>query len=300
MTLTQESLRDKRLVIFGCGYIGAAVVQHALTAGIHVTALSRNAQKLQALRAQGVHETVQADLASDDWHTRIPPWPDFVLNTVSGGGGGLDGYRHSYVEGNRSIVRWAQQGRVGLLLYTSSTGVYAQSQGEWVTEDSVPREAASQRAQILREAEDMLLGARDCLRRLVILRLAGIYGPGRHGMLDQLRSGATTLSGSGQHHLNLIHRDDAANAILKVMQTEDDRSGVYNLSDGQPARKAEAAAWVAAQLGHQPPAFDEAQSSRRGPIPDRRISNEKFTRTFDWHPAYPTYRQGYSALLSTS
>src|SRR4051794_36558855 len=121
-----ESLPAKRLIIFGCGYVGSAVARRAVQAGWKVRALTRNPEKAAALRNQGI-DVVVADLASQAWHATFAAGADFVLNAVSSGGAGLEGYRHSYVEGMRSLLSWIRAGApVGTLVYTSSTSVYPQ------------------------------------------------------------------------------------------------------------------------------------------------------------------------------
>src|SRR5688572_21534315 len=107
-----DTLRGKRLVVFGCGYVGGVVARAALARGMAVAALTRNVETARALSAEGIAVVVD-DLASDAWHTRIGVAPDFALNCVSSGGAGLEGYRRSYVDGMKSIVRWAEaRGRV--------------------------------------------------------------------------------------------------------------------------------------------------------------------------------------------
>jgi shikimate 5-dehydrogenase len=85
--------RGKRLVVFGAGYVGGAVAREAVRRGLQVTALTRNSDKAKALVADGI-EVVIAELASVEWHARIPGGTDFVLNCVSSGGGGIIWYRH--------------------------------------------------------------------------------------------------------------------------------------------------------------------------------------------------------------
>src|SRR4051812_9472977 len=101
------NFRGKRLVVFGCGYIGGEVARQGVGAGLRVVALTRNAAKAHALRGDGI-ETVIADLASSEWHAAVDGGADFVLNAVSSGAGGNEGYRHSYVEGMESILEWAR------------------------------------------------------------------------------------------------------------------------------------------------------------------------------------------------
>src|SRR5437868_4846656 len=130
------NISGKRLVIFGCGYVGSELAREGLVRGLRVCALTRNEAKAIALRSAGV-DVVLADLAADDWHARIEGGPDFAVNCVSSGGAGLAGYRRSYVDGMDSILRWARtRGAVGTLAYTSSTSVYPQDGGGRVDETS--------------------------------------------------------------------------------------------------------------------------------------------------------------------
>jgi nucleoside-diphosphate-sugar epimerase len=292
-----DSSTGQRVVIFGCGYVGAAVARWASSVGLQVTALTRNAPTALLLREIGVR-TVVADLASATWHDEIAGAPDFVLNCVSSGGGGAEAYRHSYLDGMKSIVAWATQtGPVGTLLYTSSTSVYPQGDGASVDE-TMPTTGATERAQLLLDAETVLRTATGACRRWFVLRLAGIYGPGRHALLDQVRSGE--IAGSGEHHLNLIHRDDVASAIAaSFMAPFALTDEIFNIVDDGRATKAEIVTWLAEQLRVTPPRFSGEHSvGRRAMTPDRVILNAKAKRALAWQPRYPTFREGYANLLS--
>ena len=295
------SLSGKRLVIFGCGYVGSAVAQAAIAAGASVEALTRNPGKAAALRALGLAKVVVADLASSDWHGQIAGGPDFVVNCVSAGGG-PDGYRQSYVVGLQSILAWAAAGGapIGTLVYTSSTSVYPQGDGV-VVDESAPAEGATPNGRTIRESEILLQNApANAVRRHFILRLAGIYGPERHHLLDQLQTGAATLGGSGAHRLNLAHRDDIVAAILACLGAPPAVANeIFNVVDTAPARREEVVRWLAARLGRPMPAFDGATTTRRdgAPMPDRVISSAKIQRVLGWKPQYPDYRAGFESLL---
>lgn len=297
------SLHGKRLVIFGCGYVGSAVAKAAVAAGVHVEALTRNAEKAVTLRSLGLAKVVVAELSSGDWHGQIDGGADFVVNCVSSGGGGPDGYRQSYVNGMASILAWAAQGGepIGTMLYTSSTAVYPQGGGVAVDE-LAPAPGGTPNGAIIRESEQLLeaVPAAVCARWF-ILRLAGIYGPGRHHLLDQLREGVPALNGSGEHRLNLAHRDDIVAAILAGLQAPATvGSGIFNVADDAPARRAEVVAWLAGKLGRAVPPFDGGTTARRGgaPMPDRIIANAKLRRELGWRPQYPDYCAGFESLLS--
>jgi nucleoside-diphosphate-sugar epimerase len=296
-----SSLANKRLVIFGCGYVGSAVAQAALAAGARVEALTRNSEKAAALRQSGLANVVVADLASFDWHGQLAAGADFAVNTVSSGG--PESYQRSYVGGMQSILAWAGSGPkpVGTMVYTSSTAVYPQGGGV-VVDETADATGSTPNGAIIRASEQLLEQAPAAARtRWFILRLAGIYGPERHHLLDQLRAGAATLNGSGDHRLNLAHRDDIVAAILACLQAPAAvGGGIFNVADPAPALRAEVVRWLAGKLGRAVPAFDGSTTARRGgaPMPDRVIASDKIRRTLGWQPAYPDYRSGFEKLLS--
>lgn len=295
-----SSIAGKRLVIFGCGYVGSSLARAALAAGAQVEALTRNPDKAAVLRAKGF-KVVVSDLSGADWHGHIAGGAEYAVNCVSSGG--PDAYRQSYVGGMQSVLAWAGQGPapVGTLVYTSSTAVYPQGGGA-VVDESSSAEGATPNGAIIRESEALLQHAPAvAVRRHFILRLAGIYGPGRHHLLDQLREGRPMLGGSGVHRLNLAHRDDIVTAILACLEAPvTTGSEVFNVADNGPALRAEVVAWLAERLGCPGPGFDGATSARRGgaPMPDRIISNAKIQRVLGWRPRYADYRAGYEKLLS--
>lgn len=297
---TVPTLANKRLIIFGCGYVGTAVARRAREAGMQVQALTRNSVRAADLAVLGV-EAVVDDLAADAWHERIAPGADLVLNCVSSGGGGLEGYRRSYVEGMRSILRWARRGPAGTMVYTSSTSVYPQDGGV-VVDETAPTNGTGETGWVLLESEALLREGRGSRRRWFILRLAGIYGPQRHHLLDQVRAGAAEIAGSGAPHLNLAHRDDICAAVMAAFAAPDSLAdGIFNVADDTPTPKAEVVRWLTEKLGVPAPRFTGgAASARRGfaSPPDRIISNARLKTQLGWRPRFPSFREGYAAILS--
>lgn len=290
-----ENAHGRRMAIFGCGYVGGEVARQAISRGWEVTALTRNAAKAEALREAGVHVVV-ADLSTDDWHPNFPDKFDHVLNAVSSGGAGLAGYQRSYVLGMQSIQRWATaSGGHSTFVYTSSTSVYPQDGGV-VVDETCSTDGAGESAQVLLAAER--LAAAAAFRRVFILRLAGIYGPGRHHVLDQVRTGQ--IAGRGDHRLNLAHRDDIVAAIWAAFGASDEiEGGILNVADDGAVTKAELAGYLAHQLGLPPPTFTGLpMSGRRRVTPDRVIANRRLKSVLGWRPQYPTFREGYKKMLA--
>lgn len=293
---THGNFVGKSLVVFGCGYIGGEVALQALARGMRVTGLTRNPAKAEVWRKAGI-EMVVADLSGYGWHAGIAGGADFVLNSVSSGGGGIAGYRRSYVEGMDSVLTWGRdRGAVGTMVYTSSTSVYPQ--GDGVTIDERTPTGGEERTDVLLEAETLLHQGAEACRRWFVLRLAGIYGPERHHLLDQVRSGE--IGGRGDHYLNLVHRDDITAAVWACFAASPAIANqTFNVADDGAAPKSEIVGWLAARLGVPVPFFTGAPvAGRRAVTPDRIITNAKLKTTLGWQPRYPTFREGYESLLS--
>lgn len=296
------ALAGKHLVIFGCGYVGRALAAAARVAGAEVTALTRNPRIAAELSREGI-EVVVGDLAASDWHSAITRPVDFVVNCVSSGGGTPEDFQRSYVRGMQSVLAWlaARPPAVATFVYTSSTSVYPQGSGV-IVDETAATGAGPFNGQILLESENLLRAASaNAVRRSFVLRLAGIYGPERHYLLNQLRDGATVLAGDPAHRVNLAHRDDIVAAIIACLNAPPAiTSSVFNVADGAPAPKGEVVRWLAEQLGVPAPGFDGSTSSHRRagqPMPDRIISSAKIQRELGWRPRFPDYRAGYAELL---
>jgi nucleoside-diphosphate-sugar epimerase len=288
------------IAILGAGYVGAELARLAIARGWRVAALTRNPAKATALRALGCEKVVESDIASDTWHEGMRGPFSFVANCTSPGGGGVEGYRHSCVAGTKSVGCWLAKMPSGAVIYTSSTGVYPQGDGERIDE-SAPTESGESRGGLLREAEAILENAANAAGwRWFVLRLAGIYGPGRHHLLDQVRAGGA-LGGDPNVRLNLIHRDDVCSAILACLESERDvASGIFNLSDSSPRSRGEVAAWIARELGQPEVRFDDApmpNPSGRRTTPDRIIDATRFRETLGWSPRHPDFRTGFTEIM---
>lgn len=288
------------VMIFGCGYVGKALAQCLTRQGVSVGALTRNAEKAAELRAFGLNEVVEAELDSHDWHTQVTGQYDAVVNCVSSAGGGLEGYRKSYLEGQRSILKWAESQQICSYVYTSSTSVYPQDGGAIVDEAADTRDAPPT-GQVLLKSEALLPEAAEHIGSWYVLRLAGIYGQGRHYLLNQLREGAGEIPGSGDYALNMIHLEDIVSAICCALAGQP-ASGIYNIADNAPTTKAEVLTYLAERLNLPAPSFNPENVSERlkrrgGRMPHRYVSNGKARAQLGWQPKYPSFREGYAGLL---
>lgn len=297
-----QNWKGKRVVVFGAGYVGGRFAKHAAEQGAEVVALTRNEKTAARLKEDGVGEVIVANLHEDTWREKIMPKADLVLNTVSAAESSLEGYRISYVEGQKQVADWMAKGDVEHFIYTSSTGVYTQTGGEWVTEGDASA-GESPRAGVLIEAEGIALKAEA--KRRSVLRLAGIYGPGRHYLLDQLRLGLRELPGDPDAYLNLIYIEDILGAIeglsgASIPEGED----VFNVCDDSPVLKKELVEWLSEKLEIEPPAFVGSEPSAKTPFdtpkrPNRRVSNRHIKTKINGFPKCPKYTDGYSVLFDS-
>lgn len=287
-----------RMAIFGAGYVGGHLAREARESGWEVYAVTRNPDLVKYLVADRI-QAIQADVVYDEWERQLGGDFDLAVSCLSGGGR-AGGYHHSYVLGNRRLLDWSETRSIGRWIYTGSTSVYPDRQGDWVDEDTPLPDPVGEAAEALREAEAMFCRL-DGRTSWNVLRLAGIYGPDRHLLLRQLLESDGPLPGFGDYYLNLIHRDDIVRAILAIAHSPESPSGIFNLSDGHPALKSEIVAWLAEQLGRPFPGFDPRLPSRRRPggaaggqrPPNRRIRSDRFMNAFDFNPRFVDFRKGY-------
>lgn len=265
-------------VILGSGYVGGALALRLLAAGHRVSTVNRSGASVDGAVA------LRADLADREGLLRAIPRADLLFLTVAADGSDEASYRAAYVEGAHSMVRLATTLGVSRMLFTSSTGVYGQEDGSWVDEMS-PTEPAGFRGATMLEAEQILQSApvSSC-----VLRLSGIYGPGRVRLIRDARLGVRV---DRRRFTNRIHRDDAARALLHLSSV-DSAETHYVVSDSEPALMHEVLDWIAAELGvsREAAAFDALATSGKR-CGNRRLLDSGFELR------YPSFREGYRELL---
>ncbi|MBI1904570.1 MAG: SDR family oxidoreductase [Planctomycetia bacterium] len=284
-------------LIFGCGYLGERVARLWLDPGKNVRAVTRSPQRA-AVFAQNGLELLVADIADKDTlaSLRALPAPETVLFAVGFDRSPGQAVRDVCVEGLRNVLD-ALPAETGKVIYISTTGVFGDAGGEWVNEDFPCRPT--------RETSGAMLDAERLLQqhalgpRAIILRLAGIYGPGRVPNAEALRSG-DPIAVNPEGFLNLVHVDDAARAVLAVA----DRAvppRMYVVADGNPVRRSEFYAEAARLLDAPPPRFaapDPGTAKGRRSEDSRRVSSARLTSELDFTFRYPSYREGLRAILS--
>ena len=284
-----------RVLIVGCGYVGLPLGAELVRRGHEVFGLRRS--PASELPDAGI-KPLLADITQPASLEKLPRNFDWVVNCVASAGGGADDYRRLYLEGNRNLMAWLAGTPLQKFIYTSSTSVYGQTDGSVVTETS-PAEPVEETSKILVETEKMLLTAVAGRRfPAVILRVAGIYGPGRGHWFKQFLRGEARIEGDGSRWLNMIHRDDVIGASIAALE-RGTPGEIFNAADNEPVTQLRFFEWLAAELKRSLPpkiSVEETISRKRGAT-NKRVSNEKLRRELKYEFQFPDFRAGYKKIL---
>lgn len=282
-----------RKLIFGCGYLGLRVAQRWIADGNRVWAVTRDSERGLALQSRGI-EPLVADIMAPD-SLRGLPLASTVLFAVGYDRGCAHSIRDVYVDGLRNVLDHLPTG-INRIIYASSTGVFGQSDGSWVDEAS-PCEPTREGGRACWQAE-LLLRQHPVGTQSVVLRMAGIYGPGRIPRCNELQAGLP-IEAASEGYLNLIHVDDAA-AVVLAADKRAPLPSLYCVSDGHPVVRGEYFRQLAALLGAAEPRFREPQRDAPAALratASKRVSNQQLLRQLEVQLQYPSYREGLAAIL---
>jgi nucleoside-diphosphate-sugar epimerase len=278
-----------RILIAGCGYVGQAAADLFCDGGWEVGGWVRSPESAAMLSGKrySVYAVDIADRAEVGAHAGMF---DAVVHCASSRGGGPDIYRRIYLNGSRNLLdRFVGS----TILFTSSTSVYAQKDGSWVTEESETK-PARETGQILLETENLVLTHGG-----IVARLGGIYGPGRSALLSNFLSGKAVVDPGNDRFVNLAHREDIAAALFLLLDRQLQRNQIYNVVGDQPIRQSECYRWLAERLNHPLPPVGKSTSEGGRGDSNKRVSNAKLRR-FGWIPRYPTFAEAMEKSILPS
>eukprot|EP01062_Namystynia_karyoxenos_P051338 TRINITY_DN40275_c0_g1_i1.p1 TRINITY_DN40275_c0_g1~~TRINITY_DN40275_c0_g1_i1.p1 ORF type:complete len:360 (+),score=111.48 TRINITY_DN40275_c0_g1_i1:91-1080(+) len=293
-----------RCFVFGAGEVGGRVLSRLRRAGWRTAGTARSEEEVAVLRREG------GAVWRYDGSAPLPPaalaelrGASHVLSTAPPDSAGRDPVLSQC---GGELQRAAKDGRLRWAGYLSSCGVYGDAGGAAVDESAPLRPATDTAARRLRcEAEWRALSPP---LPLVVMRLAGLYGPGRSA-LTRLRKGEGRRLHKPGHVISRLHVEDAAAAVVASMHRPPPpgRCEVYNLADDNPASQAEVVGYAAELLGTKaPPVEDYAAAERRGTVrpalrkfyqASRRVSSDKARAELGWAPAYDDHRAGLRQCL---
>ena len=267
-----------KVLIAGCGFVGLATARLFARHGWEVTGCTHSEESAAKLSEESF-SVVACDIgdrAAVEARANLGPF-DAIVHCASSGRGGAEEYRRVYLEGSRNLTAVFAPAP---LLFTSSTSVYAQTDGGWVTEDS-PAVPDRETGRLLRETEELVLAQNG-----IIARLAGVYGSGRSVLLRKFFDGTAIIEGDGTKWINQIHGDDIAAAIVQLVTAK--ARGIFNVNDDQPIAQREIYTWLAQHFSKPLPPSGPIDVNRKRGWTNKRVSNAKL-RALGWAPRFPSF-----------
>lgn len=288
---------EGKLFCFGCGYSAQVFASRLKARGFAVAGTCRTEEKAEKLKAAGIEPFIFDDgkpLA--DPEAALDCVTHLLISTPPAGEG------DPVLAAHRDVLTRIAPG-IEWAGYLSTTGVYGDRKGDWVSEDTPldPNVTRSdRRAAAEREWQAL---ANETGLPLHIFRLAGIYGPSRNQLQGVIDGTAKRIVKEGQI-FSRIHVEDIAN-VLEASMGKPNPGAIYNVCDDEPAPAPVVVAYAAELLGRTPPPeipFEEADLSPMAKsfyMSSRRVSNARLHEELGVTLAYPTYREGLKALLAT-
>ena len=280
-----------RVFFFGVGYCARRLI--ARESWIEASGTARFGERVAALRAEGIDAyAFDGEHADPGLERALEKAEAIVVSIPPRGGAGavVERFADAMVDapGLRRVI------------YYSTIGVYGDHLGGWVDEASA---TLTRTARGLARLEDEARWAAAARARGVeadILRLAGIYGPGRNALVNLRQGQARRIVKPGQV-FNRAHVDDIAE-LTRLALTRGLAGQVWNVADEEPAPPQDVIAYAAGLLGLPPPPEERFEDAQLSPMTaefyadNKRVSIAKAKQALGFKPAYPTYREGLSAL----
>ena len=265
------------LLLIGHGYLGHAITRE----------FRENRWDVTTVSLHGGERSIACDIG-DPAAVATLPAADFIVHCAASGRGGAEAYQHVYVGGCRNLTTTFPDTP---LLFTSSSSVYAQTDGAVVTEES-PALPDRETGKLLLEAERITLTAGG-----IVARLSGIYGPGRSVILRKFLGGEAVIEEDGRRILNQIHRDDAARAVFHLA-TSGIRGEIFNVSDSTPRSQLATYQDLAEIFSRPVPPSGPRDPDRKRGWTHKQVSNAKLRAT-GWTPLFPAFTDAARDIAAT-
>jgi len=280
-----------RIFAFGLGYVARRIL--ARLPGVETSGATRDPETARAWRRDGVAAWAVDDRTAGSTLETALRRADAILVSAPPDENG-DPALHRFgaaIAGAPGLAR---------VVYLSSVGVYGDRDGAWVDELSAPAPVSPRASRRLAAERDWRAFGDKRGACVDILRLAGVYGPGRNALEKLQRGEARRIVKPGQV-FNRIHVDDIAAVAVRLMEAGG-TGQIWNVADEEPAPPQDVIAFAAELLGVAPPPIEDLASARLTPMArsfyddNRRVDVGKLRRELGFRWLYPTYRDGLRAL----
>jgi nucleoside-diphosphate-sugar epimerase len=282
-----------KLFAFGLGYAAGRVL--ARLADVEASGATRDPATARSWRSEGV-----AAWPVDDWEAR--PALEAAIRDAEA----LLVSAPPDENGDPAIGRFAPAiaaaPALARIVYLSSVGVYGDRDGAWVDETNAPAPRSPRAVRRLAAEGEWLAFGEQHGASVDVLRLAGIYGPGRNA-LDKLRRGEARRIVKPGQVFNRIHVDDVAAVAVRLIEARGP-GGIWNVADEEPSPPQDVIAFAAELIGVAPPPEEEFATAPLTPMArsfyddNRRVDVGKLRRELGYRWLYPTYRDGLAALAA--
>ena len=295
-------MSQPHLFCFGLGYTGMALTHHLMGDGWRVSGTCRDNTRAETLCASGISAHVFSggesgrseilDALSQATHilSTIPPF----AGDDAGNSGDPVWRAFSPSLSHMKHLSW-----IG---YLSTTGVYGDTGGALVNEETPPAPTGARGERRVRAEQNWLSLYRDHGMPVHVFRLPGIYGPGRSSF-DQIRKGTFRRIHKPEHLFNRIHVDDIVQT-LRASMVQPNAGVIYNVCDDEPATPCDVTSYACELMGITPPPlvpFDKAAETMSEMAlsfwqDNRRVSNARIKEELGISLKYPSYREGLAAI----
>lgn len=276
-----NNVDSHRTIVVGCGYLGSALGRALVSAEHDCIGTTTTESRAKEIEAFGGRAAIVALADTSKLHELLSDRDTLFLTVAPNAA--CPSYRDVYLDGARSLIRAAADTGVRHIVYTGSIGVYGQQDGSWVDELS-PTIPGTENGRILLETENGLLACGEATDVTVtILRLGGIYGPGRDPA-DRFAKLADRERSDGGRYLNMIHRRDAVSAMLALLDRP--YGGVLNLTDDQPTTRGDYYDRIAAATNAPCIRWIKPNGP---PMLGKRVRNDLIKRVLDLGLEYPAH-----------
>ena len=282
-----------KVFFFGVGYCAEAFIRR--TPAIEPSGTVRSEERVAALRRKGVEAHIYNGARADPGVEEALKRAEAIVVSIPPRGAGETAQ-------SRFAAAIAAAPTLRRIVYYSTIGVYGEHFGAWVGETSATLTRSERGLARLADETRWIEAGRRSGVDVDILRLPGIYGPGRNALARLGQGDARRIVKPG-HVSNRAHVDDIAEATRLVL-TRGLEGQIWNIADDEPASPQDVIAYAASLLGVDPPpeeAFDQATMSPMAAsffMDEKRVSAAKAKRLLGFRPAYPTYREGLEALAA--